>query len=589
MSQFNYTLPSGAEFVVRGPAGATQADADRIFYEQVAAGSLVGYESGQTLTSAATQITKFELSRLDRGTAGVDTPTVLAVIQGLPVITGIPSLTNIPLTNPINESNIVSIKGDDLGLNGVGPLDPYQVQKLLAQVANLVDQESDQISLNKGIGRYGFTAYALEEAGYVKPGTSLRFFAVDPEDFISVMSSPSVWTGKDGVYGLSELLDDALLQNQIQVQLMQQGYDQLLSEGVISQPSTPSVQVSKGQVYTTGGLQSIQALASAALFGNLNRLSTNIANGILQNSQIPGTVLNRLLNVNNINLSTIGSGAVNSLSAGLGNLGNLARLNVASLGAGLTNQITGSVGALVTNASKFGSQATALWAKSGSLGNLSDLSNVSLSNIGTSISRLASGQLSNITGSLTGSLNNITTNLTNLVPGSLSNLTSSLDVFGKAGSFATNFANPLGNLNNLGNLSNLGNIGSLGTALTGQLGALQGQLTGALTGQLGALQGALGGLGGFANIGAIGGLFGGGGDLVSGTSVAGGFNNTVNRATLDAAFARIVGSAKVPLPVYQYPSLTALAPRLDIQQAQTFLRNLQTPGTGGVFGQTVTI
>jgi hypothetical protein len=570
MSQFNYTLPSGAEFVVRGPAGATQAEADRIFYEQVAAGSFVGYESGQTLTSATTQITKFELSRLDRGTAGVDTPTILAVIQGLPVIAGIPNLTSVPLTNPINEGNIVAIKGDDLGPASVGPLDSYQVQKLLAQIANLVNQESDQISLNKGIGRYGFTAYALEEAGYVKPGTSLRFFAVDPEDFVSVMSSPSVWTGKDGVYGLADLLVDAQLQNRIQVELMQQGYEQLLDAGVISRPSTSGVQISKGQVYTTGGLQSIQALASASLFGNLNRLNSTIISGILQNSQIPGSPLNRLLNVNNINLATIRSGAVDSLTAGLGKLGNLANLNVASLGARLTDQIKGSVGALVTNASKFGTQATALWAKSGSLGNLTDLSNVGLGDIGTNISRLALGQLNTITG-----------NLTNLVPGSLSNLTGSLDVFGKSGSFATNFANPLGNLNNIGGLLTPG--GGFGGALTGQLG-------GALTGQLGGLTGALGGLGNFANIGAVGDLFGGSGDLVSGTAVAGGFNNTVNRATLDAAFARVVGSLRVPLPTYQYPSLAAIGPRLDIQQALTFLSNQSRSGSvSGTFGQTVTI
>ena len=79
MSQFNYTLPSGATFVVNGPANATRAQADRIFYEQVAAGALVGYETGQTLTSTATQITTFELSRLDRGTAGVATPSVLGI------------------------------------------------------------------------------------------------------------------------------------------------------------------------------------------------------------------------------------------------------------------------------------------------------------------------------------------------------------------------------------------------------------------------------------------------------------------------------------------------------------------------------
>lgn len=578
MSQFNYTLPSGAEFIVRGPAGATQAEADRIFYEQVASGSLVGYETGQTLTSTATQITKFELSRLDRGTAGVDTPTVLAIVQGLPVIASIPNLSNVLLTDPINEGDIVTIKGDDLGPDAVGPLSSYQVQKLLAQIANLVDQESDQISLNKGIGRFGFTAYALEEAGYVKPGTSLRFFAVDPEDFVSVMSSPSVWTGKDGVYSLADLLNDAALQNRIQAQLMQQGYDQLQQSGVISQPITTGVKLSTGQVFTTGGLQSLQALTVAGLLGtNLVGLSATDRNALINS-----TVVNRLLSGANVNLSTIGSGAVNTLSVGLANLGNLANLNVASIGAGITKQITGSVGALVTNASKFGSQATALWAKAGNLEGIGDLANAGLSNLGTSVSRLASRQLNNIAGTLTGNLNNITGNLTNLIPGSLTNLTSSLDVFGKAGSFATNFSNPLGNLNNLGNLGGLlAPGGGIGGALTGQLGSLQG----ALTGQLGSLSGVLGN---FANIGAVGSLFGGGGDLVSGTAVAGGFNNTVNRSTVDAAFARVIGSNKVPLPVYQYPSLASLGPRLDIQQALNFLSNQSRSG-GTTFGQVVTI
>lgn len=592
MSQFKYILPSGAEFLVNGPPGATQAQADRIFYEQVASGALTGYIPGQTLTSTASRLVKFELSRLDRGTAGVETIPILAISQGipsvqglsigdsaatqsilaaiqdLPVPVGLPNLTNVPLTNPIDEGDIVLINEGDLppisiGANGITALNEYQVQKILAQIAALVDQESDQISQDKGIGRFGFSALALEEAGYVKPGTSLRFFSVNPEDFVSVMSSPSVWTGKGGVYGLSDLLSDAGLQNRIQAQLMQQGYDNLLASGAISTVANPGISVSSGQVYTNSGLQSIGALATLSVLGTgLGSLDSVARNALSQSGN-----LNRLLSATNINLSTIGSGAVNTLTQSLSNPANL---NLASIGTSLTNQITGGVGALVTNASKFGSQATALWAKAG---------NLSLDSIGTDLSKLAGSQLTGLTAGLTGSLNQITGQLTNLVPGSLSNLTSSLDVFGKAGSFATNFANPLGTLNNLGNLGNLGNINNL---ISG------GGIGGAITGQLGSLTGALGNLGSLANIGAIGSLFGGGGDLVSGTAVAGGFNNTVNRATVDAAFARIVGSNKVPLPVFQYPSLAALAPRLDILQAQNFLKNL--PGAGaGVFGQTVTI
>lgn len=605
MSIFNYTLASGAEFVVRGPAGATQAQADRIFYEQVAAGSLVGYEAGQTLTSTATQVTKFELSRLDRGTAGVDNFPILAIIQGLstsgaglsaqsiiqglssltagagsaaqsilasvqnlPIPVRFPVLTDVPLTDPIDESDVVLIKGDDfppvaVGSGGVRALTEYQVQKLLAQIAALVDQESDQISRNKGIGRYGFTAYQLEQAGYVKPGTSLRFFAVDPEDFVEVMSSPSVWTGRGGVYSLTDILTDPNLQNRIQVQLMQQGYNELLASGIIYQTPQPAVKLSTGQVFASGGFQSVRALNTLSLLVTGSGSTNSAVLDALRNN----TTIKSLLSSSTLNLNTITSGAVNSLTTGLNNLGDLSNLSVASITSGITQQLGGSVGALVANASKFGTQATALWAKAGNL----------------DLGSLAGTGLTNLSGSLTSNLSSITTNLTNLVPGSLTNLTSSLDVFGKAGSFATNFANPLASLDNLGNLGGLlTSGGGIGGAITSNLGSLTN------LGSLGNLSGALGNLGSFANIGAVGDLFGGGGDLVSGTAVAAGFNNTVNRSTVDAAFARIVGSNKVPLPTYQYPSLASLAPRLDIQQALNFLKG-QGTANGGTFGQTVTV
>ena len=555
MAIFEYNLPSGSQFRLEAPSGTTQTDADRIFYEQVAAGSLVGYEPGQTLTSVETQLTKFELSRLDRGTAGVDTNPVLAINQGLPITLSdtqpllavllslpvpisIPNLSEVLLTDPINEADIVLIKGDDfppsgVGANGTRALSEYQVQKLLAQIANLVDQESDQISAEKGIGRFGFTAYQLEQAGYVKPGTSLKYFSTDNTNFVSVMSSPSVWTGRGGVYNLDSLLEDPLLQNQVQVQLMQQGYNNLLANGIIITTPTSGVSVSTGQVYTNTGLQSSRTLATLGLLGtNLSSLSAS-ARTALANSP----ALSRLLSATSVDLKTIASGATQSLT-------NLANPNFASVGAALTNQITSGVGALVANASKYGTQATALWAKAGNLQNLN--------------------------------LNNIKTNLTNLVPPNLSGLTSNLNILGKASSFATNFANPLAGLNNIGGLLTAG--GGIGGALTGQAGNLQSQLTGQLGNLQGQLTATLGNLGNLANIGSLNNLFGGVGDLVSGTTVAAGFNNTVNRATVDAAFARALGSAKIPLPVFQYPSATALAPRLDIQQAQNFLKNLQTQG-----------
>lgn len=594
MSQFKYTLPSGARFVVNGPPGATQAQADRIFYEQVAAGSLIDYSPGQTLTSGATVLTTFELSRLDRGTAGVTGNPFLAIAQGLPVTAGtlnnlaslndsvnlsvdfsgftvnslvasiqdlpqtpaLPGLIDVTVENPVTQSDIVRIKGNSLGPLEVGPLNSFQIQTLLAQLAKLVDQESDQITRAKGAGLYGLTAYQLELAGYVKPGTSLRFLAVNPEDFVSVMSSPGIWTGKNGVNSLTDFLNDSDVQTVIQNQLMQNGYEDLTITGIIKPPQTRSVSFSNGQVFTQGGLQTISALS--LLGGGLNPS----VGGIVRNALSGSSTLSKLLSTPIANLTSIGSGAVNSLLSGSSNLTAL-NFNNASLA--LTKKITGDVGALVANASKFGTQAASLWA-----------------------------------GATNVNINSIASNLTNVVPGSLSNLTSQLNVFGKGSQFALNLANPLSSFGSLGDLGGVGNLASgtlnnlsgqasaLTGALSGQLSGITGQLSGALSGQLSQLTGSLGNLGSLANLGSLGGLFGGGGDLVSGTQVAAGFSNTVNRKTVDLAVAKVIGNEKIPVPRFEYPSLASIAQRLDIRQAQNILRGPQSQ-SGPLFGQTVTI
>lgn len=578
MSIFNYTLPSGAKFKVVGPASATQAQADRIFYEQVASGSLVGYESGQTLTSAASKAVKFELSRLERGTAGVDNPTALAVVLGLPIVTGIPDLVNVPLTNPINQADIVLAKGGDLVPDPIGPLSGDDVQKLLAQITNIVDQNADEVTLEKGIGKYGLTAYQLEQAGYVKPGTSAKYLSNDPNSFVDTMNTPSVWTGLGGVTSLDNILADESLQNSIQTDLMKSGFESLQAAGVIRTVPSAQTKTSQGTIYTNNGLQTFSSLA---------QLGGSLALSLLSRPgsfQLP-------------NLSTIASGVTNSLTSGLSSLGSLANLNVAGIGSSITNitnQVTGQIGALVANASKFGSSATALWAGAGGLGNVSALTG-SLTNIaGGSLTNLAggiTGSLQSLTGGFGSSLNGITSNLTNLVPGSLGNLTGSMDVLGKASQFATNFNNPLSSLGSLPSLGSLqgqltGQLAGLQGQLSGLAGDLQGQLSGlasSFSGGLGDLAGSFGSLGDFGGFGDLAGGFGGfggggGGDLVSGTQVAAGFNNTVNRKTVDAATKRFIGSNKIPLPAYEYPGFTSVAEQLDIQQAEAALQSSNDSG-----------
>lgn len=511
MSQFEYTLPSGSQFKVTGPAQATQTQADRVFYEQVAAGSLVGYTAGQTLTSLASRVTKFELSRLDRGTAGVDTVAILSIVQNLPVVSGIPDLVNVPVINPIDQSDIVLARGDDLGPSAVGPLTAFQVQTLQAQLTNLVDQDFDQITVDKGLGKYGFNCLQLEQAGYVKPGTYARYLASDPDSFVAVMNSPAIWTGLAGVSSLDDILYDVNTQNQVQNQLMDLSYSALTSTGVISNVPEPSVTLNQGQVYTTSGLQTLNALSA---LGGSSGLVTN------------------LLGQSVSNLSTIASGAV-------------ANAALAQTALNIAGRINGDVGALINNASKFGSLATAAWAKSGAVPSISSLL--------TGVGNLPSLGSVNI--------NQLTAGLTNLAPANLGNLKATLDNFGKASQFGLNFANPLNSLSNV-------SLSGIQGQLTGAIGNLQGQLT--------------------SNLGRLTNLFSGSGDLVSGTQVAAGFNNTVNRATVDAAVNRILGNSKIPSPGFEYPSPAVLAQKLDIAQAQNVLQALKKQ-TAPVFGRGVTI
>jgi hypothetical protein len=530
MSIFDYTLPSGESFTVLGPAGATQTQADQVFYEQVASGSLVGYTAGQTLTATTTKITKFELSRLDRGTAAVDTVSVLAVIAGLPVVSSIPSLVNVPLENPVTQADIVTTQGNTLGADSVGILTAYQTQLLLSQISNLVDQPSNVITQEKGIGVYGFNCFQLEQAGYVKPGTAERFLT-DPTKFNEVMNSPAIWTGKDGLFSLDQLLNDINLQNRIQTILMQQAYNSLGAIGVISAPNTSSVNTSLGQIYTTGGLQVFNP--------NGNQTITPVTNS---RTLTNGTTNNQLLNQK------------------------------------VNNEITKRAGTFTALGSKFGAQSAANWGanRSSSAGNLPAFAIDAIIGI-TTLANL------NI------NFNTVQKYFTNLVPPTLNQLTGSMDVAGKAYQYSLGLGESLSNLTNI-NVSGLANNALTGAqtlagnALTGAqnlagnaLGQAQALATGAV-GQAQALAtGAIGQVQALA--GNFSSAFAAGGDLVSGTQLAAGFNNTVNRATVNAAVGRIVGNDKIPLPQFEYPSPEVLASNLNIKQAQNILNNIRNTGS----------
>jgi hypothetical protein len=609
------------------PEGTTQLQADLIFYSQVAAGALVGYSPGQTLTSAATTMTKFAPSRQDRGTAGVGTQAILAIINNIPATAGIPALINTPLTNPINQANLVNINSGGLTPNAIGPLSSSQVQGILAQIANLVDQPATVMSDDKGVGQYGLSCVQLEQAGYVKPGTWQRFI-FDPAPLTSVLSAPGTWTGQDGVTSAQEFLDNPAIQTQAQTALLRDGYNGLVSAGVITPTSTQAITVSQGQVYTQSGLQSLSNLSAAT------GASLAVPSAVAQS--LVNTPYAQLLSSPLTNVNTITSGAINTLNNAQTTL-----TNISGIASNLTNTAVGEVGALVANAGRFGTAAATAW---------SQLSTDPVGAISGSVNNLVSGTVNNITGTINNTISGVTNSINNTISGvtntinsvtalpgqlatNLSNLTNSLDITGKAAQFATAFSTPLASLSNLGNfdLSSINNniagltsgltsgIGGITDSLSGSLTSLSGSLSGSLTSLSGSLSGSLtnltgslgdltgglsagldsitsslteglGSLGDFSSLsslgdlgglGALGGIFGGGGDdLVSGTKVAAGYSNTVDRATLDVAMTKIIGSTKVPTPLFDFPSINSVSlnASADITAAANILQNIKSQG-----------
>ena len=280
--------------------------------------------------------------------------------------------------------------------------------------------------------------------------------------------------------------------------------------------------------------------------------------------------------------------AAQSVSAVVGKVFTGTDQQLTSVTTALTNGVNNQVASLVTNASKYGTQLTAQWAK-----DLPALTGLT-SNL-TSIKGL-SASLSAVPG--IPSLGTLTSGITP----NLTSVKTAMDTLAKGSQFAATAASTL--TSGLDRLSNL-NVSSLtanlpsASALAGQLqgraltaaGQLQGQITGQAQALIGQAQGQAQALIGQAQAqadallaqarGQFDLLRSQGDKLVASVERAAGFANTVNRASVDTAFTKILGSAKIPTPnfgpiVAESKSLLAAA---DISRAQGILKNLQGQGT----------
>jgi hypothetical protein len=207
-------LTSGAG----GALGSIGAAATAATGALSAISSLTGLAGGSALTGALTGAA---------GAVGSLASTAAKTMQGA---------IGAAATNGINVADFAK---QIPALGAIGGLSAADVTGTLAQASKLVGQGASTISNALGVGKFGFDAPQLEKAGLVKPGTAAAFLAQGDNDIVSVLKSPTVWTGKEGVKSLDGLLSNAGLQDKVQQDLMKTGLDGLKSVGIPTDKFSP--------------------------------------------------------------------------------------------------------------------------------------------------------------------------------------------------------------------------------------------------------------------------------------------------------------------------------------------------------------
>lgn len=187
--------------------------------------------------------------------------------------TTLAKLDAVPVTAPIDSAAFLEQTPAELS---VGSLDTTQVTGLLAQAKLDVGQSFDVVSLDKGIGEFGFSASQLEGAGFLKPGT-VQTFLKDPAQLESVLTSPTVWTGKSGIGNLGSLLADPALQSLTQNEIMVTALDGLKTAGVVTGNEAPRELASFVQTASKFGVNTtvdwIQGAAPPDIASEINSIA----------------------------------------------------------------------------------------------------------------------------------------------------------------------------------------------------------------------------------------------------------------------------------------------------------------------------
>lgn len=229
MNFFTFTDPTtGNQYRVEGQPTLTEAQARVIFEQQRTAGSLVGMRAGDTVNAWTQAMSGLDAARAEVAQSVAQAPLPAAAVQV------IDNLSRASFSGPPAAGISVADYGRQLpALRSMANLDESVVRGTVAQAATLAGQSADQISNVGGVGKFGLSADQLERQGIIKPGTVARFLGPGSTNTLQdVLKSPAVWTGKQGMLGLPDMLSNGPAQDRIQQDLMKNGLNSIKSFGI---------------------------------------------------------------------------------------------------------------------------------------------------------------------------------------------------------------------------------------------------------------------------------------------------------------------------------------------------------------------
>ena len=349
--------------------------------------------------------------------------------------------------------------------------------------------------------------------------------------FESVMKSNNVWTGKNGVTGVQDILGNSRLQDKIQMDLIKTNYTKLVDSGAIQQGADP-VKSLLGKVMSDTGFGKVSNNPLGSL-GDIKNATVGSLGDIGSSlSKISNTVTSKIDGIigGGLNIENKISGISGSLGSTLGKTVSIPALD----GAFASGGAAGGLGALANMAGIKAGIPASLTSKIDAISAefSSDSSGPKKINQ-FKLAKLMDTQLSpQLAADATlDSVKNMASEKINSL-GGLSGISGAVSNLGKvAGSLSSSGTAKLGGL-----LENASKFGA-GTAADWAKGALP-------SGDLAASMNSLAKQGEFAvNFSEM--------KLpssVAGTSSLGAFVGTVDRKTLDSAVSKIVGSGKIGLP-----------------------------------------